>query len=176
MLKFMMLFIFISNFIFANEIKQKTEHIINQEFGINVQIKFIKYIIPVKIKNEIEKNSRQKFFSESILIWSIKENDSLLAVGIMDNVFGKAQPITFITFLNLQGEILSNHIVKYREEHGGAVSNLDWNKQFIGMALDSDFNEIDAISGATISVNSIKKGVLKLVLLFKTLDKTELWK
>jgi len=174
MLKYMILFIFVSNFISSNEIQKKTEQIINQEFGKNVKIEFIKYIIPTEIKKEIERNAKQKFFSESTIIWSIKENDSLLAVGIMDNVFGKAQPITFITFFNLEGIILSNHIVKYREEHGGAVSNYNWNKQFIGKTLDSEFNDIDAISGATISVNAIKKGVLKLVLLFRTLNKSEL--
>jgi len=64
--------------------------------------------------------------------------------------------------------------VKYREEHGGAVTNSDWNKQFVGMNRDSDFTEIDGISGATISVNAIKKGVQKLTLLFNHIQLEDL--
>lgn len=163
-----------TRFAFANEIQENTESIIKAKFGVNVSITFMKYKIPIKVKSEIEASAQQRFFSDQTFIWSIKRGDSLVAVGIMDNVYGKAQPITFITFFRLDGEILSNHIVKYREEHGGAVSNEDWNKQFIGMNKDSDFNKVDAISGATISVNAMKKGVLKLVLLFKTLNRKEL--
>ncbi|MBU0475164.1 MAG: FMN-binding protein [Bacteroidetes bacterium] len=176
MLKLFLIFILINKVIFANGIEQKVKEIIKNQFGNNVQVDFNKYKIPLELKNEIENKVKQKFFAESVFIWLIKENDSLLAVAIMDNVYGKAQPITFITFLGENGKILSNHIVKYREEHGSAVSNFNWNKQFIGRDEKYDFNKIDAISGATISVNSIKKGVHKLVLLYKTLDKTELWK
>jgi Na+-translocating ferredoxin:NAD+ oxidoreductase RnfG subunit len=176
MLKLFLIFIFISNIIFADGIEQKVKEIIKNQFGNNVQIDFKKYKIPPDLKREIENKAKQKFFSENVIIWLIKEKDSLLAVAIMDNVYGKAQPITFITFLDENGKILSNHIVKYREEHGGAVANFNWNKQFIGKDEKSNFNKVDAISGATISVNSINKGVYKLVLLYKTLMRTEAWK
>lgn len=167
-----LLLLLVVQLISANEIKEKTESLIKTEFGNNVEITFTKYIIPPEIKSEIEMSCKQRFFSESIFVWSVKISDSLLALGIMDNVYGKSQPITFLTLFNLDGTIQSNHIVKYREEHGGAVSNYTWNKQFIGMDYNSNVkDEVDAISGATISVNSIKKGVKKLLLLFDSIKK-----
>ena len=151
----------------ANGIKEKTELIIKSEFGENVEIAFSKFQIPPKVKNEIEITIKQRFFSEVIFVWSVTENDSLIGLGLMDNVYGKAQPITFLTLFTLDGNVHSNHIIKYREEHGGQVANKDWNKQFVGFDKNSDINKkVDGISGATISVNSIKKGVAKLIILF----------
>ena len=165
--------IFLPFLIFANGIKEKTESILKTEFGENIEIAFSKFQIPIKLKNEIEVTTKQRFFSESIFIWSVTTNDSLIALGLMDNVYGKAQPITFLTIFSLDGGIHSNHVIKYREEHGGQVANKDWNKQFVGMDKNSDVNKkVDGISGATISVNSIKKGVQKLIMLFKIVKKT----
>lgn len=167
MKKLFLYIIFIPFFISANGIQEKTESIFKSEFGENVEIAFSKFQIPVKLKNEIEFASKQRFFSENIFVWTITNNDSLVALGLMDNVYGKAQPITFLTIFSLNGIVHSNHIVKYREEHGGQVANNDWNKQFVGMDNKSNINKkVDGISGATISVNSVKKGVKKLILLF----------
>ena len=166
----LVLVIFIPFLNSANEIKETTESIIQEKFGGGIEISYTKYQISPKVKTEIEIFFKQRFFSENVFVWTIKKNDTLIAIGIMDNVYGKAQPITFITLFNMDGEILSNHIVKYREEHGGAVANKNWNEKFVGMNKNSNFSEIDGISGATISVNSIKKGVAKLSLLFDKIN------
>lgn len=173
MKKIILYILFIPSLISANGIQIKTESIIKSEFGENVEIAFSKFQIPAKVKNEIEFVSKQRFFSENIFVWSITENDSVIALGLMDNVYGKAQPITFLTIFTLDGKVHSNHIIKYREEHGGQVANRDWNKQFVGIDKNSDVNKkVDGISGATISVNSIKKGVNKLIMLFDIIKKT----
>jgi Na+-translocating ferredoxin:NAD+ oxidoreductase RnfG subunit len=41
----------------------------------------------------------------------------------------------------------------------------------LGKSSDSVFNDIDGISGATISVNSVSKGIHKLTLLLKAIKK-----
>ena len=43
-------------------------------------------------------------------------------------------------------------ILTYRENYGGEISNKRWLKQF----LDREVNDVQAISGATISVESMK--------------------
>ena len=171
-MKKLILIILLSQFsISANGIKERTELIIKTEFGESIEITFTKFQIPTKLKNEIEMASKQRFFSESVFVWSVTGNNSLIALGLMDNVYGKAQPITFLTIFNLDGSVHSNHVVKYREERGGQIANTEWNKQFVGMNTKSDVSKVDAISGATISVNSIKKGVRKLILLYETVMK-----
>ena len=68
-----------------------------------------------------------------------------------------------------------SEIVKYREQYGGGVKSEDWNEQFEGKDDNSDFTvgkEISSISGATISVNSVTKGIKKLSLIFNELKKS----
>ena len=164
----------IANLIVANGIQERTESIIKSEFGENIKITYSKFQIEENVKYQIELASKQRFFSETIFVWSITSNDTLQALGLMDNVYGKAQPITFLTIFTLDGKIHSNHIIKYREEHGGQVANEDWNKQFVGMDNNSDINSnVDGISGATISVNAVKKGVQKLLLLIENIQMTK---
>ncbi len=65
-------------------------------------------------------------------------------------------------------QIISSSIIKYREPYGGGIVNLNWNDQFVGKDRNSDFEvgeDIQGISGATISVNSVTKGINKLCLL-----------
>jgi Na+-translocating ferredoxin:NAD+ oxidoreductase RnfG subunit len=87
----------------------------------------------------------------------------------MDNVLGKSMPITFLVILNNEGSILATEVIKYREAYGGEVGNKNWLAQFTHFSDTSDFKlgkNIDGISGATISVNSLSKGIQKIATLF----------
>ena len=78
-------------------------------------------------------------------------------------------PITFMVILNIDGSIISSTIIKYRESYGGEIGNARWLAQFNHYNPDSTYKigkDIDAITGATISVNSVTKGIQKIVLLF----------
>ena len=75
---------------------------------------------------------------------------------------------TFMVIFNKQGSIIQTDIVKYRETIGGEIQNKSWIDQFISLNNKSNFSpggDIDGISGATISVNAVRKGVQKLTLL-----------
>jgi Na+-translocating ferredoxin:NAD+ oxidoreductase RnfG subunit len=78
-------------------------------------------------------------------------------------------PITFLVIYDTSGKILNSQVIKYREPYGGEIANKKWNNQFVGRSEISDYvvgDEVDGISGATISVYSMTKGVMKLSLLF----------
>lgn len=88
---------------------------------------------------------------------------------MLDNVYGKTAPITFLVVFDTSGIIRSTLVLKYRESHGGQVQNKGWLKQFIGRGQSSKYRvgrEVSAISGATISVNAMARGIKKLSLLF----------
>lgn len=83
-------------------------------------------------------------------------------------------PITFLVILHNSGKINAVRIIKYREAYGGSISNTGWLNQFTGKNAKSGYEagkDIDAISGATISVNALAKGIKKLVLLFPYIQK-----
>lgn len=161
------LILFFANCILAGEIKDSEEKKILNEFP-GARLQFKEFEIPVNIKNEIEHNVRQRFFMSSVYVWKIYKGDKLEAISILDNVIGKTLPITFRVNFNTEGKIIASQIVKYRESIGGGVSNESWNKQFTGKNSKSSYKvgeSIDGISGATISVNSVTKGIQKLTML-----------
>jgi len=111
---------------------------------------------------------KQKFFREEVNTWKIQKNDSTYYYGILDNVKGKSMPITFLAIFDDRGGIFDVSIIKYREAYGGEIRGKNWLKQFIGYTDTSNYrigNGIHAISGATISVYSISKGIHKLTLI-----------
>ena len=67
-------------------------------------------------------------------------------------------------------------ILNYREIHGFEICNKRWLKQFIENNSDSEFefnSKVDAISGATISVNSLKTSVFKQTQTLKSIINNE---
>jgi Na+-translocating ferredoxin:NAD+ oxidoreductase RnfG subunit len=168
---FLLLLLFSTNiqYLLAGEIRDKSESIINTFAGHEAILRFQKLVINPKQKKEIENQVRQRFLKNFVYVWKINQGDSLKGYAVLDNVYGKSMPITFLVVFDTTGKILETNIIKYREAYGGQISNPSWLKQFTGKTIESDFKkgkDIDAISGATISVNAITKGIKKLVLLF----------
>lgn len=168
------IFLLLNTLAHTQEIKEAAEKIIRDEFKSDITITMKKYEIEAKLRNEIEQKVKQKFFGAHIYVFKIFEGNTLKATALLDNVYGKSQPITFLIIFNLDGSIISTNIVKYREAYGGAVSQKSWNEQFKGKNSDSSFKvgeEVSSISGATISVNSVTLGIKKLTLLFNKIKK-----
>jgi len=156
--------------IYPQSIKKKTYDIIHSELGNDVKIISSKFIIPSNIKSRVEKKVRQRFYSDVVYIFKISKTDSASSIGILDNVYGKSMPITFLVLFNKEGNISSTNVIKYREPYGGGVKIKSWNNQFKGKNSKSNYKigeGIDSISGATISVRSLTKGIRKLTLLYR---------
>lgn len=153
----------------GQEIKKATEAILRSELGKAISLKEEKIVIPGIAKKKAEGAAKQKFSNDFIYVYTASEKGKVKGYGFLDNVYGKAMPITFLVIFDPKGNIISSSIVKYREPYGGEVADKDWNKQFKGKNSGSDYTvgkSIDAISGATISVNSVTKGIKKLAVLF----------
>ena len=131
-------------------------------------INLFKYQIPKQIKTKIQKNVKQKFYRDQINIWKINLKNSNIHYAFLDNTLGKSMPITFLLIINDDGTIHHTEVIKYREAYGGEIQNKNWLFQYFGRNINSSFligKEINAISGATISINSLNKSIQKLLLL-----------
>jgi len=154
----------------AQVIKEETEALIIETFVEEVNFTFSKFGLSDKIKKKTEGIVKQKFFGDFIYLYTISANDKIIAFGFLDNVYGKSMPITFFVLIDINGNIISTNIIKYREAYGGAVSNKAWIEQFTGKNIEANFKvgwDISSISGATISVNSVTKGIKKILLLYE---------
>ncbi len=156
--------VLLQTMVFAG-IKDDTETMIVQHFGSDIEFSFTKYDLPTGFKTPIEREVKQRFYSSFVYIWVVSEEDSIIGYALLDNVKGKSMPITFLVMYNTQGEVAHSNVVKYREPIGGDVGRSSWLEQFIGKSNKSVYDDIDGISGATISVHAVTKGIHKLTLL-----------
>ena len=161
--------LFFISLTFAGPIQEASETYILKQFPKDIKIKMHTLPINKKIKSTVQNQAKQKFYRDKLYYWNISTMDSTIAYAFLDNVKGKSMPITFMVILDMRGNIIYSTIIKYREGYGGEVGNKRWLAQFNHYNPDSLYKvgkDIDAISGATISVNSVTKGIQKIVLLY----------
>ena len=97
--------------------------------------------------------------------YSISEDDSIIGYLAVTDAPSKFHRFDYYVLFNDKEEILKVEVLHYRENYGGEICSKKWLKQFVGIDTEnySNFNrEIDGISGATISVNSLKHHLLKI--------------
>ncbi|MGR3910808.1 FMN-binding protein [Burkholderia sp. SR8] len=98
-------------------------------------------------------------------VFAAKSGDTLLGYVITDAVIGKFQLINYAVAFGTDGTIRDMEILSYREEHGGEVRTRAWRKQFEGKTGAAPLQlgeDIQGISGATMSCTHVTEGVRRL--------------
>ena len=73
----------------------------------------------------------------------------------------KFDDFDYMVLFDSSSKIKLVRVLIYRENYGGEIGSKRWLRQFIGMTEPKNY--VDAISGATISVNSMKYSINKLI-------------
>ena len=156
------------NIAICSVIIEKTESEIKEYFPNALSIKWKMHKIQKSTAKNIQNVAKQKFFRKEVNTWMIVDSDSSKYYAILDNVKGKSLPITFLTIFNSDLNLEHSSIIKYREAYGGEVGSRSGLDQFSAYNDTSDYSvgsSISGISGATISVHSVSKGIRKLSML-----------
>lgn len=98
-----------------------------------------------------------------------KKGGQAMGYALIDHIIGKSFPITFITILNVDGTVRDVEIMVYREPRGWEVKYESFLKQFFGRNSESDYREINSITGATLSVRAVTSGVSKAAAAYRVL-------
>ena len=160
--------------IFSSKIMDNTDFKIKEVIPDFIDIEH-KIFNLESLYNKTKKVVNQKFFREEVNIWKIQNSKNTNYYAILDNVKGKSMPITFLAIFDDTGNVFDVSVIKYREAYGGEIGNKNWLKQFYGYTDTSNYrvgDGIHAISGATISVHSISKGIHKLTLIINDIIET----
>jgi hypothetical protein len=99
---------------------------------------------------------------DSATVYRVSRQGALLGFAQVRNVKGKDQPITYLVATDSADALKDIDILVYREPHGGEVAYDPWRKQFRGKTASAPLQvgkDIRNISGATISSNSVTRGV-----------------
>ena len=129
----------INSIVIAQSIKEVTEQKLQEIYPDSNKIAFTKISLDRSVSKPIEKLCRQKFFRNELYTWKILSKDSTIAYALLDNVIGKTQPISFLVILDGQADVQSVQVIKYRESHGGEVTNQNWLNQFINRNAKSGY-------------------------------------
>jgi Na+-translocating ferredoxin:NAD+ oxidoreductase RnfG subunit len=99
---------------------------------------------------------------DSATVYRVSRGGTLLGFAQVRNVKGKDQPITYLVAIDSASALKDIDILVYREPRGGEVAYDAWRKQFRGKTAGAPLQvgkDIKNISGATISSNSVTRGV-----------------
>jgi Na+-transporting NADH:ubiquinone oxidoreductase subunit NqrC len=87
---------------------------------------------------------------------------------LVDEVIGKHELITYALGVSTDGVVRNVEIMDYREARGGEVRDPRWRAQFKGKRSDSPLRleeDIQNLSGATLSCRHITEGVRRLLVI-----------
>ena len=169
------LIVLVSSLSFAEEEKYQLQVYLTKKQALEIAfpgadtIKKEKHWLTEDEIDAIEKLCLQKIKEIRFTFYSGIKNGKPMGYMLIDNIIGKSFPITFMTVLNIDGTVRDVEIMVYREPQGWEVRYKTFRSQFYGKDSSSDSREIHSISGATLSVNSIKIGVYKALAAYKVL-------
>ena len=105
------------------------------------------------------------FINTEESFYVIKQDNIVLGYFVVAQAPSKFHQFDYYIIFNLEAEILKIEILQYRENYGAEICSKNWLSNFINMSTNNypEYSRrIDGISGATISVNSIKRDIFKV--------------
>ena len=111
----------------------------------------------------------QNIKTNRVIFYVGKRDGVPMGYAIIDHEIGKSFPITFMVVLNVDGSVRDVEILVYREPRGWEVRYPSFMDQFTGKNADTDYRIINSITGATLSVRAMVKGVSRATAAYKVL-------
>lgn len=126
----------------------------------------------VPIEKELQEKLPAEMSEENF--FRLKSGEKILGYAYLDQAPSKTAEFDYLVILNKDLSIARTKVLVYREEYGGEIGSKRWLRQFVGKSKPSELNSIAAISGATISVRSMKMAVKDLLVSVEILKENKL--
>jgi len=124
--------------------------------------------LTAELKSQLQADGAGRVRGNEQPAWAASLRGAAVGHILVDEVIGKHELITYAVGIGSDGAVRGVEILDYRETRGGEVRDPRWRAQFVGkrqgsrLRLDED---IQNISGATLSCRHITEGVRRLVTL-----------
>lgn len=119
-----------------------------------------------------EKQVKLSFKLENNLLYQITNNNKPEAYLFLSKAKSKISHFDYLIIYNMDLSIKNVKMLIYREEYGGEIGSNRWLKQFVGKSNPNNMkfgDDIQNISGATISARSMTEDVKKVTQRIKEL-------
>lgn len=123
-----------------------------------------------ELRARIQAEAGAQADSDEPRVWQAFAGDTLLGSFMVDEVIGKHELITYAVAIDPQGSVRGIEILDYRETRGGEVRDPRWRAQFVGKGPRDPLRlgeDIQNLSGATLSCRHITEGVRRLLVLHR---------
>ena len=126
------------------------------------------------LKNfSVPDSSTEKFEKIGVFgIFKIKLANKNAGYVILAKARSKFEDFEYAVYYDQNKTIMAVRVILYREDYGGEIGSKRWLKQFVGKTAQSPIEideDIQGISGATISYRAITFGVKDITLLMSEL-------
>jgi len=150
-----LLIMLLSAFTLPQNIEKKVAKEIKNFFEIETFSKSAIKVTPETQQEVARYLNTQTFFE-------IKNKEQLIAYAYVAKAPSKTDEFDYLILFNPQLEIVKTKVLIYREDYGNEIGSKRWLKQFIGKKPGNTLrygDNVDAISGATISASSMTKAI-----------------
>ena len=150
-------------------VERKVSESLKKMFGDSATITEKQIRLTAEEKAKLAARSKQPWASDTISVYTCAIGRQVVGYGIIDNVKGKAQFITYIVGILPRDEVQDVDVLAYREPYGGEIAYESFRKEFRRKTVHGRLQpgmDIKNISGATISVHAITDGVKKILATF----------
>lgn len=117
-------------------------------------------------------NKDMSFYYESDRLFKLSLDNNLKGYVMVEEAMGRYHTFKFMVFVNPDLVVKKVYVLQYDEDYGSEITSKKWLQQFKGFNPQSEIKykqNIDAISGATISSKSITEGIRDALQKFKEL-------
>lgn len=126
----------------------------------------------VKVSEDLQNQIPSMVTEENF--FRLKNAGQLLGYVYLDQAPSKTAEFDYLVIFDKDLKIARTKVLVYREEYGGEIGSRRWLRQFTGKSKPEELNHIAAISGATISVRSMKMAVKNILTSVETLQKNKI--
>lgn len=112
--------------------------------------------------------TKPSIWEDAYTTYHVSRHGERLGVAVIAEEIGKYRPITFIVGITPHGKVKDVALVAFREAYGGEVRERRFMRQYQDKDLSAPllpYRDIVNIAGATLSVQSIGRGVRKALAL-----------
>ena len=121
---------------------------------------------------EIDKRSGVTGRTARQSAWRAQSKGELVGWFLVDQVIGKHELITYSLGINPDGSIRQVEVLEYLENYGSQVRYPRWRDQFVGKTVKAPVtieDDIENISGATLSSSHLTDGIRRLLFLHQAI-------
>ena len=144
------------------------KQLLSEQFKTASRVGYERLTITSEQKDALQRRLGYELPRNDYVVYVATRDDRPDGYAVFDQERGQHELIDFATFFDASGKVTRTEVMAYREAYGHEIRRESFRRQFLGRDAKSGYEvgkDIDAISGATISADSMSRAVRRAAVL-----------